>query len=175
MWVEFDNNVKISYINLLNKAFEYNLKYDISNRMIFTYKPFIGNKGNTKVVTIGPGNILLSNNIRIDAIRKSLLANWRLKIWHWKLQVGDVVTRDCSCDSAFMLKVMDEVGQSIRSAFHWIPASERCWLVMDNAGGHGTKEAIGEYVHQLNDKYIHWQDFYSRMTIQAYSSRRLFS
>ena len=31
MWVEFDNNIKTSYVNLLNKAFEYNLKHVIED------------------------------------------------------------------------------------------------------------------------------------------------
>ena len=34
-WVEFDNNIKISCINLLNKAFEHNLKYIIEDDMEF--------------------------------------------------------------------------------------------------------------------------------------------
>ena len=35
IWVEFDNNIKISYIKLLNKAFENNLKYIIEDDMEF--------------------------------------------------------------------------------------------------------------------------------------------
>ena len=34
-WVELDNNVKTSYVNLLNKAFEYNLKHIIEDDFEF--------------------------------------------------------------------------------------------------------------------------------------------
>ena len=48
---------------------------------------------------------------------------------------------------------MDRVGQAIRSSYHWIPRSVKCYLVMDNAGGHGKNQAIDEYVKMLNDKF----------------------
>ena len=34
-WVEFDNNIKTPYVNLLNKAFEHNLKHIIEDDMEF--------------------------------------------------------------------------------------------------------------------------------------------
>jgi uncharacterized coiled-coil protein SlyX len=62
---------------------------------------------------------------------------------------GDVIQEDCSCDSEFMKETMKEVGQKIRDAFHWVSEEEIIYLVMDNAGGHGTDEAIQEYAHYL--------------------------
>ena len=73
-----------------------------------------------------------------------------MKVRH---QRGDTVEVDCSCDSAYMLTAMDRVGASIRDAYHWIPRSKKCYLLMDNAGGHGTKETIDEYVRLLNEKW----------------------
>ena len=35
MWVEFDNDVKTSYVNLLNKAFECDLKHVIEDDFEF--------------------------------------------------------------------------------------------------------------------------------------------
>ena len=52
-----------------------------------------------------------------------------------------------------MLNVMDEVGTCTRFAFHWVPQTEKCWLVMDNVGGHGTKEPNEEYVRHIKDKH----------------------
>ena len=60
-------------------------------------------------------------------------------------EVGNTVEDDCSCDSTYMLAAMDCVGRGIRKAYHWVPTDQLCYLVMDNAGGHGTKEAIEQY------------------------------
>ena len=40
-----------------------------------------------------------------------------------KVQVlhGDVIERDCSCDSDYMVSAMDRVGDAILKSFHWIP------------------------------------------------------
>ena len=44
---------------------------------------------------------------------------------------GDTIETDCNCDSTYMLKAMDRAGESIRAAYHWIPRTETCYLVMD--------------------------------------------
>jgi hypothetical protein len=36
---------------------------------------------------------------------------------------------------------------------HWIPLEQEIYLVMDNAGGHGTEEAVDEYTRVLNEEY----------------------
>ena len=51
---------------------------------------------------------------------------------------GDEVEEDCSCDSKYMLGAMNRVGEAIRARYHWIPREESCYLVMDNAGVHGS-------------------------------------
>ena len=73
---------------------------------------------------------------------------------------GTEVEDDCSCDSAFMLKVVDEIGTSIRKSFHWVEPDVPIYLYMDNAGGHGSKKCKREYKKKLRDKYnvlIIWQ------------------
>ena len=52
-----------------------------------------------------------------------------------------------------MIPAMDRVGQAIRSTFHWIPPNQTCYLVINNAGGHGTDEAIKKYTTCLLDKH----------------------
>ena len=66
---------------------------------------------------------------------------------------GDTIEVDCNCDSAYMMDAMDRVGASIRSSYHWIPPVDCCYLVMDNAGGHGSDDAIEKYVRMLKEKY----------------------
>ena len=56
---------------------------------------------------------------------------------------------DISCDSAFMRRKMPEIGAAIRQTMPWIPQVQPIYLVMDNAGGHGTTEAIVEYTELL--------------------------
>ena len=48
---------------------------------------------------------------------------------------------------------MDRVGQPIRSAYHWIPATKPRYLVTDNIQEHCADEAIEKYVSTLKDKY----------------------
>ena len=76
-----------------------------------------------------------------------------------KLSPGDVVEKDCSCNSAFMLQTMPDVGRELRNKFHWILDAKKIYLVMDNAGGHGSMEAINEYSRLLNDYNVEivWQ------------------
>ena len=72
---------------------------------------------------------------------------------------GDEVEEDCSCDSTYMLDVMPHVAIALREAFHWVSATETIYLVMDNAGGHGTNESIVEYTNILSQRNIQiiWQ------------------
>lgn len=67
--------------------------------------------------------------------------------------MGDKVTTDVSCDSKWMLETMGEVAEAIRAAHHWIPSEQVIYLVMDNAGGHGTDQAVQQYTKQLLDEH----------------------
>lgn len=72
---------------------------------------------------------------------------------------GDIIDEDCLCDSAFMLQTMPEVGLAIRAAFHWIEEEAPIYLLIDNAGGHGMKEAKEEYTQALEEYNVRvvWQ------------------
>jgi len=69
------------------------------------------------------------------------------------IKKGDEVEEDCSCDSTFMLATMDEVGRDIRSYFFWVPVTTVIYLIIDNAGGHGTNDAIEQYCELLFRMY----------------------
>ena len=52
-----------------------------------------------------------------------------------------------------MLSAMTRVGIAIRASYQWVPITKICYLVIDNAGGHGTNEAIHSYTKSLKDEY----------------------
>ncbi len=52
-----------------------------------------------------------------------------------------------------MLRVLPQIATMIHQQLHWVPRDEPIYLVMDNAGGHGTKEAREEYTRRLRDDF----------------------
>ena len=59
-----------------------------------------------------------------------------------------------------MLGVMNRLGSKMRQAFHWVDGTEVMYVVMDNAGGHGTNEAKKKYEEFMLEEYmieIIWQ------------------
>ena len=48
---------------------------------------------------------------------------------------------------------MEDVGMAIRRTYHWINRESTCYLVMDNAGGHGSKDSIKRYTTMLLTNY----------------------
>ena len=67
--------------------------------------------------------------------------------------IGDKIEKDASSDSKYMIEAMTRVGQAICKSYTWVPMTQRCYLVMDNAGGHGSNVAIATYRKDLLDKY----------------------
>jgi hypothetical protein len=59
------------------------------------------------------------------------------------------VDEDITCNSEFMLDIMPRIGMEIREKYHWVPRGESVYLVMDNAGGHGTDDAKLAYTEDL--------------------------
>jgi len=78
-----------------------------------------------------------------------------------KFQKGDQVPEDITCDSEFMKEHMDSIGRAIRAKYSWVPAEAEIFLVMDNAGGHGTRDTIDLYVAELLENHnvrVVWQE-----------------
>lgn len=72
----------------------------------------------------------------------------------------DEYEEDCSCDSEFMKREMLNVGMAMRGAYSWVPFEIPLYLILDNAGGHGKKDAIREYTDALKEHYnviLLWQ------------------
>ena len=61
-------------------------------------------------------------NIRINPAKESPPRAIEVKDLMLKVQMhaGDVVEKDCSCNSEFILKVMDDVGKATREKYHWV-------------------------------------------------------
>ena len=78
------------------------------------------------------------------------MSNQRLQV---RNLIGDLYEEDCSCDSAYMREAMIRVGEAIRSKYYWLAEDQKCYLVMDNAGGHGTAEAIDYYKSELFTRF----------------------
>ena len=76
-----------------------------------------------------------------------------------QVQQGDEIQKDCSCDSSFMLETIPEVRVGLQKSFHWFPQDQTIYLVMDNAGGHGTNDAIKTYTDGLKEYNVEiiWQ------------------
>ena len=133
----------------------YGLDDAVIDRLEFVYKTKIGREGNTKEVRIDDIAAKLEGEIRehddpSQPSRALTIEDLTLKVRHRR---GDTVEQDCNCDSEYMLEAMDRVGESIRQAYCWIPRTDPCYLVMDNAGGHGSNEAIEQYVRRLKDEF----------------------
>ena len=52
-----------------------------------------------------------------------------------------------------MLEMMPTIGAGIRQKMSWVPAEETIYLVMDNAGGHGTETTIDKYTADLIEQF----------------------
>ena len=150
-----DLHLQISDLKVLFHD-NYDLDDAVMDRLEFFYVTKIGNNGNTKDVRIEDTN----ENISTLKIRRNdktnlpsdfiVLSDISVKV---RYQVGDEIEEDCSCDSEYMLLAMNRVGTAIRKAYHWIPITQTCYLVMDNAGGHGTNDAISSYTRTLLNEY----------------------
>ena len=47
---------------------------------------------------------------------------------------GEKYEKDVTCDSAFMARMMPDIGKWIREKYHFVPRSHPIYLIMDNAG-----------------------------------------
>jgi len=78
-----------------------------------------------------------------------------------RYKAGEEIPEDVSCDSEFMKEHMDAIGRAIRVKYHWVPQEDEIFLVMDNAGGHGTRDTIDKYVADLLEDHkvqVIWQE-----------------
>jgi len=128
----------------------YDLEPPIVERLEFSYKEYVGRIGNKRTVVLNDDKVvrglIRASEDPAAPPRPLLIDDVCMKV---RMKIGDKVEKDCSCDSTYMLSAMERVGAAIREKFSWIPADEKCYIIMDNAGGHGTDAAIEEYTQML--------------------------
>ena len=150
----FTSIENISGCDLLSTVCEhYALDEAIGDQIEAFVTTFIGGNGNTKDVVLPLDQNIFDMHIRTD-IDKNLPAilistnDVKLRVRHL---AGDVFERDCSCDSTYMASAMQRVGISMREKFHWVARETELYLVLDNAGGHGTNQCVDEYMSMLKN------------------------
>lgn len=67
-------------------------------------------------------------------------------------RISDQIEEDVSCGSTFVISAIYRVGAGIWKSY-WIPTWQQYYLVIDNVGGHGTKEVIRIYQRMLIGNY----------------------
>jgi len=129
------------------------LEESIADRLSFSYSTFIGNSGNKSLKQLDDNDIISNIKFRKTAATTTsqLTINDVTMSVHYER--GEFIEEDVNCDSTFMLKNIRTVGEAIRKSFHWVSNSEVIFLHMDNAGGHGTVEAIAEYTEVLQQEF----------------------
>ena len=133
----------------------YDLDDDVTERLVLKY--YSGTRRDQRTGEDKPVAKYISEDNHIFGPGEIDLINPQLAA---KYEKGEEREVDCSCDSDFMMSVMDDVGKSIREAYSRVPPEDVIYLGMDNAGGHGKKDIIKEYEQLLKNKYniiILWQ------------------
>ena len=130
------------------------LEDDVAERLELRYEDWSGQDGNKTWKSVAKEKELSDCKMRTGRVgtdkREVTIYDVELRVVS---KAGDTAVEDVSCDSEFMLAIMDELGTAVRTKFSWISDDEIIYLVMDNAGGHGTVEAIETYTKHLMDKY----------------------
>jgi hypothetical protein len=58
---------------------------------------------------------------------------------------GPIIEEEVTCYSCFMLETIPTIGAEIHQKMPWVPQEQPIYLIMDNAGGHGRREAVDQY------------------------------
>ena len=66
---------------------------------------------------------------------------------------GEDVDEDCLCDSTFIKKIVETVANEIRNYYFRVTLTSTIYLVIDNAGGHGTNGTVEEYRCMIFQEY----------------------
>lgn len=119
----------------------YALEDDIRDRLVLRYK--VGSEKKKNKYIVDDDEILTD----VELMR---MDGYTLMV---RSEKGDEREVDITCESDFMKKVMPEVGEAIREAYHWVEKDTPIFLYLDNAGGHGTDETVDEYVGMLAEKH----------------------
>ena len=134
---------------------------DRDKEFVFSYKHYSSTGKTFKWIRLraDDGYLVKGKSIRT---KKGILRDLKFTdlILHRNICRGDTLIRDVTCDSTYMLSHIYNIGKAIRSSYHWVDEKDPIYLIIDNAGGHGTNEAKATYVKTLKEKFnidIRWQ------------------
>jgi len=131
----------------------YQLEDSIGDRLTFSYSTYIGSSGNKNTKQLDDDIVITEVQFRKTAANETTALSIDDISMLVRYKKGEYIKDDVNCDSAFMLKNIRTVGEAIRTSFHWVAPEEKIYLQMDNAGGHGTVEAIEEYTRVLREEF----------------------
>ena len=152
----FEGKLVLSADEIITTVSEfYDLDEVVSTRLEVSYTSFVGNSGNTKDIKLcGVTNVF---EYYVQITRDKDLDKIPITVNDLKLKVrycaGDYIIRDCSCDSSYMRLAMNRVGKVMREKYYWVKKETAIYLVIDNAGGHGTNDCVQEYTDRLRTEY----------------------
>jgi hypothetical protein len=127
----------------------FHLEDDIAAALCFRYETQVG--GQRRMVELLVNETLEGKIVRtLQGERELTIDDVDLACYYPQ---GTIVEREMNCNSQFMLPILPENAQEIRESYHWMPSNERIYLVMDNTGGQGTREAREQYTRQLLEEF----------------------
>jgi hypothetical protein len=130
---------------------EYEFDITILPKLVIRYCTNRGGRNTWK--TLSPDETIEGKMIYVagSAVPQPLmLAHLCLRVVRMR---GEWYEKEVNCDSDFMLRHIPLVGTAMREKYHWVPIKTTLYLIMDNARGHGTNDAIADYVHTMKEVY----------------------
>ena len=135
-------------LKIIKSSYDLDPNIDLS----FSYKTY--NSTGTKTKWIRWSDGFFSKNRKITNKDGSVCDLGLDDILLFKnIKPGTLISKDTTCDSEFMMRVVRDIGTAIRASFHWVDKKIPIFLFMDNAGGHGTNKTKKEYTRILKDEF----------------------
>ena len=128
----------------------YELEAELLNELsfeYFTYEARHGQESKKRRLYLGDEDTLENKQVRTRE-GNVLQLTWNGLTLIRTIEAGTLVEVDVTCDSAFMLRVMPDLGESIRQSMPHVPPDEPIFLQMDNAGKRGTRQAISKSIQE---------------------------
>ena len=112
----FDGNSLLLVNGTINGiSCRYALKHAVSNRLGLLDTTFVGNNGNTKDIKLAKNNDIknMHHHNNQDATLPIVpLSNYAVNI-QVQYQQGDIIDKECTCDSKYMLLTIRCVGVAL--------------------------------------------------------------
>ena len=152
-WRELTNDETYTFAELsMLISLHFQLEEDVEASLCYRYKTYTGPARRKKWKTLLAHEKLQGKTFTTARgnVRPLTMRDVHLSIY---LPRGTIVEKEVNCDSAFMLATIPLIGEETRRKMPWVAPEEVIYLAMDNAGGHGTTEAVNEYTTKLKEDY----------------------